>query len=160
MFILIKARQGYLDTDNEVTTYPTLLEAERAMEHEANDELYKKGLCLDTAKIGEIVDSKCNRWGNRRSMYCELYDGPNGNGVPYCTWTVFEVEGVPNKPHMNPNIAETVSYECSNDPKYSGLDVLMHQATVRWNSGKYFKCHAPERVELRVGGTSYEYKAV
>lgn len=72
----------------------------------------------------------------------------------------FEEEDVPVKPHMNPNVAETVSYECTTDPTFRSKEVLIHQASVRWNSGKSFKCHAPERVELRIGGTSYEYRAV
>jgi len=76
------------------------------------------------------------------------------------SWSVMNGKPDSPTPKRNPNVAETVGYECKNDPLFKSREVLLHQATVRWNSGKSFECHAPERIELRIGGTSYEYKAI
>ncbi len=95
-----------------------------------------------------------------------MNDGTSTTDIEVGDWTTDELyigaffDTVKHTPKRNPNVAETVSYECAGDPTFRSGEVLLHQATVRWNSGKSFECHAPERVELRIGGTSYEYKAI
>jgi hypothetical protein len=144
MYVLIKSDYGQLLGDCEVLgTYETLKDAEKA---------FAKELWLDAMECG------CDEDG----VHTELCaDGlPSGeHDRSEAQWRVFEAQD-PTTPKRNPNVAETVSYECKNDPTFRSREVLLHQATVRWNSGKSFECHAPERVELRIGGTSYEYKAV
>lgn len=144
MYTIIKSEYGQLLGDCEVRgTYETLEEAEKAFTNEL----------WSDAKASGCGDDEVNTWLDDAGMPCGEHDRSEAQ------WRVFEAQD-PTAPKRNHNIAETVSYECAGDPAFRSGEVLLHQATVRWNSGKSFECHAPERVELRIGGTSYEYKAV
>lgn len=139
MFVLINCNTGVLNDDSRVVgTYASLEEAHEAMVEEIDQVLYDDD---PEDKSVSLLHG---------TAYLNRADAPE--------WHIFGLREP--TPKRNPNVAETVSYECKNDPTFQSGDVLLHQATVRWNSGKSFEVHAPERVELRVGGTSYEYKAV
>jgi len=151
MFILIRADEEVLSASNDAKAFSTHHEAWEAMAAEFVDELHKQGYEPGDMTEEDVFDKEDGD-----------YIGSITNDAAYLEhasrrWAIFEVPDFP-RPKRNPNVAETVSYECTGDPR--SREMLLHQATVRWDSGKSFACHAPERIELRVGGIPYEYKAV
>ena len=155
MFVLVWSDNEILASDNTVRTFATHDDAWAAMVEEFVESLRREGNepVLPTDG-GDVFDLDC------KGLFLG-YMSDNEAFTEHCEekWVIFEVPDSPT-PKRNPNIAETVAYECKGDPTFRSREVLLHQATVRWNSGKSFECHAPERVELRIGGTSYEYKAI
>ena len=153
MFVLIYSDNELLASDNTVETFATHADAWTEMVGRFVDSLRSEGYepILPTDG-GDVYDCDHLFLG---------YMNDNEAYTEHCEekWCIFEVPDSPT-PKRNPNVAETVSYECAGDPRFSSGGVLLHKATVTWNSGKTFEVHAPERVELRIGGTSYEYKAV
>ena len=155
MFILVYGDNEMLSTDNTVEAFGTREEAYAAMVGQLDCAASEEGVMLpDPIENGDLEETEDGKWvGVLDDDYAYLERD-------YEKWVIFEVPEVAKKPHPNPNVAETVRYECSKDPTFGSGEVLLHQATVRWNSGKTFEVHAPERVELRVGGTAYEYRAM
>lgn len=153
MFILIRADEEVLSASNDAKAFSTHHEAWEAMAAEFVDELHKQGYEPGDMTEEDVFDKEDGD-----------YIGSITNDAAYlehasCRWAIFEVPDFPS-PKRNSNVAETVNYECAKDPMFNSGSVLLHKAVVTWNSGKSFACHSPERIELRVGGIPYEYKAV
>ena len=139
MFILITAECEVISCETRVDLFETKQDAYDAMVRDAKLRAEYAGL---KGHFDEWVDH---------------IDEDGGFIEDVVGWQIREIPT--SKRHLNPNVAETVSYECRDDSPFQ-KDVLVHQATVRWNSGKSFDEHAPERIGLRVGGKLYEYKAI
>jgi len=140
MFILITAECEVIGSETKVETFATKQDAHDAMVADAFARMTDAGIPHDEFDV-----------------YVDKIGDDGGFIVDVVGWQIREIQTKERK--LNPNVAETVSYECKDDPTFD-KGVLMHQATVRWNSGKSFDEHAPERIGLRVGGKLYEYKAI
>ena len=146
MLILIKSGCGQLLGNCEVLgTYETMGDADKAF----TDELW----C--DAKASGCGDDEVHTWLDANGMPCGEHDAGEAQ------WRVFEVRSPKRNPNTDETIgARTIDYKCAPDPTFRSNEVLSHQATLRWESGKSFECHAPGHIELRIGGTPYEYKAL
>lgn len=155
MYVLIHLTE---DGTNKARAYATHGAAWLAMREELFGVLEKDGHEIVTSDDGSDLYDKDDRYLG------SLADNEAFAEIPYDRWCIVDVD-VPEpkakprpEPKLNPCTAGTVAYECKNDPLHRLS--LQHQATIRWGSSKSDPVHAPQRIELLVGGTPYEYKAV
>ena len=155
MFILIYSGNELLASDNDVRTFETHDEAWANMADRFVDAIRAEGNePVLTIGGGDVFD----RYDNTLFLG---YLNDDEAYTEHCEekWVIFEVSS-PSQSTDETIGARTIDYRCAPDPRFRSGEVLSHQATLRWESGKSFECHAPGRIELRVGGTPYEYKAL
>ena len=147
MFVLITGEYEVIGCDTKIDVFATKSEAYDAMVSDAKKRALDAGVAEDEF-----------------AMYVDNLGDDGGRIDEVVGWQIREIPDSPN-PKRNQNTdetigARTIDYKCAPDQRFRSGEVLSHQATLRWESGKSFECHAPGRIELRIGGTPYEYKAL